>query len=380
MGLIGTRRLVFEMERELAPMRSMRVCLLGLVAVSAVLIGGAPAAVGATPQVRSTAPTFTPLGPVNANALSMSADGSVIVGVNIFGAGAFRWSHEGGVESLGPASGQISVSRDGSAIVADANLHGQRSAATWRRGTHWRRLGTYPGSQGCPDLSNAYAVSDGGSVVVGLGWDDCNATAFRWDAAHGMVSLGSLGGGASRANDVSADGSVIVGWDDAPDGSRRGARWVDGHESLLSHGVFLGGAEAVTADGSVIVGGDAGYHGKQAYRWTQETGGELLGKLPGGGALARASALGATDDGKVVVGFSGAQFRDAFVWTPGSGMFDLQDYLVRLGVKGLKGWRLDTALAISSDGTTIAGWGVRPAGQVQSWIVEHLPPFPGAAG
>jgi hypothetical protein len=85
-----------------------------------------------------------------------------------------------------------------------------------------------------------------------------------------------------------------------------------------------------------------------------------------------------TNDGQVVVGASGAQFRDAFVWTQATGMFKLLDYLVGLGVTGLDGWRLDTALAISGDGSTIAGWGVNPEGRVQSWLVDHLPPFPSA--
>ncbi len=236
----------------------------------------------------------------------------------------------------------------------------------------------YPGSQGCPDLSNAYAVSNGGAVVVGLGWDGCHATAFRWEASTGTVNLGSLDGFASRANDVSADGSVIVGWDDAQDGTRRGARWVNGVESLLSTSEFLGGAEAVSADGTVAVGGNAGSRGNQAYRWTEQAGPRLLGKLPGGGNLSGAFAFAVTDDGQVVVGASGAQFRDAFVWTSATGMIKLQDYLVGLGVTGLDGWRLDTALAISADGTTIAGWGVNPDGRVQSWLVDHLPPFPSA--
>ena len=33
-----------------------------------------------------------------------------------------------------------------------------------------------------------------------------------------------------------------------------------------------------------------------------------------------------------------------------TGMFKLQDYLAGLGVTGLDGWGLDTALAISGDG------------------------------
>ncbi len=366
-------------------MRTIRLVVLSVAAASAALVGVAPAATGAPKATGAAAvigapavrPTFTPLGPVNANALSMSADGSVVVGVSIFGDGAFRWSQQSGTESLGAASGQISISRDGDTIVADVDRGGHRTAAKWTGGTRWKSLGGYPGSDGCPDLSNAFAVSDTGSVV-GLGWADCSASAFRWDRATSMVSLGSLDGAASRANDISADGAVIVGWDDAPDGMRRGAMWVNGAERLLSRGRFLGSAEAVSSDGSVIVGGGAGYHGKQAYRWTKKTGPQFLGKLPGGGVLASASALATTDDGNIVVGFSGAADRDAFVWTPATGMFKLQDYLVGLGVKGLTGWRLDTALAVSRDGTTIAGWGIRPDGQVQSWVVTNLPPFAAA--
>ena len=362
-------------------MRTIRLSALSLTAITAMLIAGAPAAVEASPAPGPTPPTFTPVGPIDANVLSMTADGSVLVGVQIFGGATFRWSPKHGTQYLGAASGEISISRDGSTIVADVVSHGHNTAAIWLGGTRWQSLGGYPGSQGCPDLSNAYGVSNGGSVVVGLGWDDCDATGFRWDATNGMVSLGSLGGNASRANDVNADGSVIVGWDDAADGSRRGARWVNGVESLLSPtGVFLGGAEAVTPNGSSIVGGNAGPLGNQAYRWKEKKGAELLGKLPGGGGLAGATAFAVTDNGKVVVGASGAAARDAFVWTKATGMFNFQDYLVGLGVTGLNGWRLDTALAVSSDGTKIAGWGINPDGHVQSWLVDNLPPFSGTTG
>jgi uncharacterized membrane protein len=248
---------------------------------------------------RAKTPIFKAIGPVDSNVLSMSSDGTIAVGDFIFGGGAFRWVRGQGTMLLGDAGGQISVSRDGAAIVGDVPHHGHLTAAIWRGGTTWKSLGGYAESQGCPDLSNAYAVSDGGKTVVGLGWGGCKASAFRWTKKTGMVTLGSLDGQASRANDISADGSVIV------------------------------------------------------------------------------AALGVTDDGRVIVGFSGGRHRDAFVWTSAMGMVRFEDYLKGLGVTGLRGWRLDTATAISGDGTTIAGWGYRPDGHVQSWIVKNLPPFPG---
>jgi len=45
--------------------------------------------------------------------------------------------------------------------------------------------------------------------------------AFKYDSTNGMTSLGVLTGGSySYAQDVSSDGSVIVGYSDSTDGSR----------------------------------------------------------------------------------------------------------------------------------------------------------------
>jgi probable HAF family extracellular repeat protein len=130
----------------------------------------------------------------------------------------------------------------------------------------------------------------------------------------------------------------------------------------------------------VIVGGNAG-NGPQrhkAYRWSEERGGEIIGMLPNDDPLAGAYAFAVSDDGRVVGGASGAEGREAFVWTRTTGIFKFQDYLADLGVQGLDDWTLDTILAISSDGTTIAGWGYwgpGPFGRVQGWVVDGLPPF-----
>jgi len=364
-------------------MRTTRLIALCLAFVTMLSLGveATAGAAAAAPHAKRT--TFTPIGPMDSNVLSMSSDGTIAVGDFIFGGGAFRWEAGKGTTMLGDAGGQISVSRDGTAIVGDAPHHGHLTAAIWRGGTTWKSLGGYAGSQGCPDISNAYAVSNGGKTVVGLGWDGCKASAFRWTKGTGMVSLGSLDGQASRANDISADGSVIVGWDDSPVGERRGAIWVNGTERLLSpSGTFVGSAEAVSANGRVVVGGEAsrGLERRQAYRWTANKGVTLLGRFRGTGTgpFGIASALGVTDNGRVIVGFSGGRLRSAFIWTRATGMLKLEDYLRSLGVTGFKGWRLDTATAISGDGTTIAGWGYRPDGHVQSWIVRNLPPFPRA--
>ena len=47
------------------------------------------------------AQTLTPVGPLDTDVLDMSSDGSVLVGTQVFGAYAFRWTREGGTEILG---------------------------------------------------------------------------------------------------------------------------------------------------------------------------------------------------------------------------------------------------------------------------------------
>jgi uncharacterized membrane protein len=79
----------------------------------------------------------------------------------------------------------------------------------------------------------------------------------KWDEANGMVDLGSIvTGRSSRANAISANGTVIVGWQDEPTGTRSGAKWVDGVESFITdgNGNNVGEAGGISADGNTIIG------------------------------------------------------------------------------------------------------------------------------
>ncbi len=81
--------------------------------------------------------------------------------------------------------------------------------------------------------SRANAVSANGTVVVGFAQTDTannlndafngyEIRAYRWDTADGgMIDLGTLGppGGTSNATDVSADGAVVVGFAETNDGA-----------------------------------------------------------------------------------------------------------------------------------------------------------------
>jgi uncharacterized membrane protein len=128
-----------------------------------------------------------------------------------------------------------------------------------------------------------------------------------------MVDLGSLQGRSSRANGISADcGTIVLG--------------------ALKRGGLLPGSQAEE-------------HISYAYA--------------------------VSDDATVVVGISGRKpATDAFIWTPGTGIMKLSDYLKGKGVTGLDGWTLVGASALTPDGKTIGGTGINPSNHFEAWVVK----------
>lgn len=198
------------------------------------------------------------------------------------------------------------------------------------------------------DSSRANGVSADGSVVVGTAsLPPMETRAFRWTSSGGTVSLGTLGGDYSSATEVSADGTTVVGAASTSGGDLRAFRWTSGG-GMVDLGT-LGGPDSlardVNADGSVVVGssnlvGNSSFH---AYRWT--SGGMVnLGTL--GGDWSSADAV--NGDGSVVVGESrttnNAAVR-AFRWTSGGGLVDL----------GTLGGTDSRANEVSADGAVVVG-------------------------
>jgi probable HAF family extracellular repeat protein len=130
-------------------------------------------------------------------------------------------------------------------------------------------LGTLGGSG-----SVAFDVSADGSVVVGWAYNAARRMrAFRWTAARGMQDLGTLGGSESAAWGVSADGSVVVGEAENAAGQIRAFRWTAAggmedlnitYAHLLTNGSELREARAISPDGRYIVG--TGYNAATG-RW-----------------------------------------------------------------------------------------------------------------
>lgn len=206
------------------------------------------------------------------------------------------------------------------------------------------------GLSGGAFASYAHGISADGSIVAGYNISSGVTEAFRWTSG-GMVGLGDLSGGsfASYAYNVSADGSTIVGQSNATDGWQAFG-WTSGGGMFglgdLGGGSFSSRAAGVSADGSVIVGFSQSANGQEAFRWTNDEGITALGDLSGGTFYSEAYGVGA--DGSIVVGRGrSASGQEAFRWTSGGGMVGLGD---------LSGGLYESiALGVSADGSTIVG-------------------------
>ncbi len=307
-------------------------------------------------------------------AYATSADGSVIVGESTQGEyhddlqpEAFRWTEAGGMTGLDFLPGYAwsesrGVSADGSVIVGYSQLlvgeplNSAGQAFRWTAGGGMVPLGFLPGDE----HSLANDVSADGSTVVG-GSGVREGTAFRWTEADQMVDLSYPTGGMwSRAKAVSADGSTVVGEWGTPTSAQRPFRWTEAG-GMVDLSMLPGGETAsaldVSADGSVIVGESFSVG---AFRWTEEEGIVALGP-------SNTAALGVSEDGSLAVG-RGDSFR-AFLWDAEHGSRDLNDLLIAHGVD-LNGGVLRYAHDVSFDGETIVivGDGIGPGGFSEAWV------------
>ena len=317
----------------------------------------------------------------------ISADGSVVGGISSSGESgshdeAFRWTPSEGMVGLGDLPGGLfrsfvwGVSADGSAIVG-----GSSSAASYASGTYNYETFLWTPSEGMVGLGdlpggsvNSWAqdVSSDGSVVVGygnIGPNSSNIEAFRWTAGGGMAGLGFLPGHTySFARAVSSDGSVVVGAS-----QYEAFRWTAGG-GMVGLGFLAGDnasrATGVSADGSVVVGYSQGSGGIQAILWTQAGGMVGLGFVPGHGS---SRAYGVSADGSVVVGVGDTGLGDGtFIWDATNGMRSIKDVLTNEFGLNLSEWTLEEAFAISDDGLTIVGTGTNPSGDTEAVSYTHL--------
>ncbi|MEK6703848.1 MAG: immunoglobulin domain-containing protein [Planctomycetota bacterium] len=294
----------------------------------AIISGSATVSGGSARAWRWTAATglvnlSVPPGADHSYGYGMSGDGLVVIGAagNQSYDTACRWTQATGIQSLGSiAPGQPSfasdASFDGSIIFGYGYLaNSEESAFKWTSTT-----GMQPFGQRLAGTHHSVGLAVNGSGTSYVGYCFNNApsliypTACRWTAAGAVTSLGTLPGSVmSVPSDLSADGSVVVGY---------------------------------AADGT---GGNV-----RAFKWTAASGMQDLGTPPDS---TQAVAAGLTGDGSVVVGYAiVAGAASACVWVGNAQAQPLDLYLQAQGIS-TAGWVFETA-GISSEGSAMAGSGL----------------------
>jgi probable HAF family extracellular repeat protein len=358
---------------------------------------GATATANITLNRIKDAPVIKTVDLPNSGVTDISRDGLMVVGA--WGGGVFRWTDESGAENIGgsPFSVTPAVSEDGHTIVAeitDTTTFGYpvEVGAVWQGGENWTPIDLVPGNQPCDDdLISAWDVSNGGKVV-GLSWRDCTeTTAYQWTPATGTQELGFIGDSdfaSSRANRISADGSVVIGWDRNFWGFWRGARWDNGQESLIQlatpeicdsdpGSIFyyqsdVGTAYGMNAAASAIVGeaypvarefdlGDGTiirYCDYGAWLWTPQAGVRWLGEFSDP-TYAVTYASDVNDDASVVVGAaqSFGPFGPppaAMIWTETTGQLNFQQFLESQGTYA-PGWTITHVGHLAGSGERAGG-------------------------
>lgn len=339
----------------------------------ACLLTGALLVLLAGVHAQSAQPFFMPLPPA-VLPYSVGAGGWLSVGYQYDHGTALYWMPTAGAVEIGGLSA-IGSSRDGRTIVGTAlDARGSQNAAIWNGGRSWRTLGSIsPTARPCDQLlSSTYGTNADATVIVGLAWDGCTvARAFRWTEQTGMVNLGTLNGKSTRANGVSADGRVVVGWGTDPTGPRLGAKWVDGVMQMIKapSGGPVGEAFAANRDGSLLAGSNCDFNNPTViptgWTWTADKGVQCLPVPPAPWVLRLPYLVvinAMSDDGRVMVGsYSFGLDSEALLWLDGKVSF-LRDYLRNNGYPdAFKGW-VNTGFltGVTSDGRTLVGYGAGP--------------------
>jgi probable HAF family extracellular repeat protein len=209
--------------------------------------------------------------------LAVSGDGLTVVGSRFLPTSnldeAFRWIPDDGIfEGLGDfPGGQLNstardVSADGSVIVGLGDANGSTTAFRWTEGT---------GLTPIAGMQVAHSVTPDGEVIVGRG---SSPNPLRWTAQTGIVELDTLPGALSaHPTAISADGNTVVGANHFRVGigftRAEASRWTgqDVVESLESLPWIDTVAEDVSADGSAVVG-IGQLSGATAFYWSPQSG------------------------------------------------------------------------------------------------------------
>lgn len=271
---------------------------------------------------------------------------------------AVRWPDDDTVEDLGTLrenddgfSQAYAVSNDGTVVGEAEQALGTDRSFRWTPSSGMEPLGTLTGS--ADETSRATDVNSTGTIVGTVSTPPGRVQAFRWSESDGMEGLGTLqqdNQGSAAALGITDD-ETILGWSTTDDGEETAFAWTEaeGMESLegLGTGQY---SEARDANADGVIVGNAHPQGgllPHAAKWVDGTAIELEMLEPSDSELS--GAFGINEAG-TIVGFSFADIpadspNHAVRWVDG----DVED----LGSLG--GDDESSAARGINEGGTIAG-------------------------
>lgn len=234
--------------------------------------------------------------------------------------------------------------------------------------------GVSTGLGGLPNYfgSQSIGISGDGSTIVGLSTSNGGATVtpVRWTSGTGVQEMTGLAG-ATKTNMTgnNYDGTVSVGYsyyEQVPDWNSyyRAVRWVgDTPQDLGTLPSYTGAiANAVSDDGNTVTGfsnNNSYGQGRMAMRWT--LGGGMQSLNPGSG-WQETQGVAISGDGSVIAGYGtaiGVGYYVPFVWTAGGGVQMLTGlppssyYATQLFPNGISG---DGGTVVGTDYYSFRAW------------------------
>ncbi|WP_334125612.1 T9SS type A sorting domain-containing protein [Empedobacter brevis] len=309
-------------------------------------------------------------------AYSVSEDGKVVTLNTVDN--NYYWTQEDGIQLLGELAAETSnagyplVTADGKKIAAMVMNpeDGMNQMSIFDLDTKtWNYLGGLDAVSGS-ESSSVWGMSKDGKYIAGLGaTPNGSFHGILWNETNGIVDLETKGDYYSRANGVSDDGRIAVGWQDT-DFDRWGVYWEDGvqHQVYDQEGYEVLELGNISGNGKWMIGATSE---DIAMRYSKETGVQKI-EHPDQGFYFNGAATAINNDGSVVVGYyrpwpGPAAMGEGFIWTEETGRIELNEYVKSLGYDDL-GITFALPLGLSKDGSKIVGLGRTDSGVVSFLI------------
>lgn len=310
---------------------------------------------------------------------SISADGKYVSGSQFGGESSYLWTRFGNtIDFTGDAQGVSDNGRLVGTYNTGFEFEGLEvsTAGIWNRNTQeWEFLGINPA---VPDLfgtyyNSAYGVTADGSTIVGMQWyPSFTVRAFKWTETSGYEMIGPETEYNTRANGISANGTVIYGWAE-PNWTRTPVIWHNNTMIFIDETQF-GEASGASPSGNYVTGS----LGEGGFIWspTQEV--TLITNTLNSGSL---SPLTILDDG-TVFGYTAEGFpptppdRRAFVRYPDGTMTSFNEYVQSRGWFEATDWIFYSVNDVTPDGNKFIGAAMLPNGNAISFMLDLEPGSP----